>query len=1057
MQGLGRLWSFEETFWKQRSRVSWLREGDQNTGYFHAATLQRKSFNRISLLDRGDDTWAESDEDIQTEFLAFFTQLFQTSDALVWGDVFQYTTPCIGEDQNSALERPFSGDEIVLAAKQLGALKAPGPDDFPGFFYSNYWDIVTRSINNIATTFHSNEFSIESINTTYIALTPKTANPTLVGQFRPISLCNNSFKILSKCLANRLKSIIPGIITEEQSAFFHGRQIQDNLVIAHEVFHRLKAKDSLAEFGFKIDMNKAYDKVEWSFLHETLIRMGLSPGWIRMVMQCVTTVSFSVLINGKPSPIFTPTRGLRQGDPLSPYLFILVCDVLSRNIKGAVMENRLLSLHLSRTCPGISHLFFADDSLFFSIADTENALCLMDIITSYCTASRQSLNLEISSICFSKSTSDDTATTIAALFGIQVSQSPGTYVGISSTWGKTRTQALAYVQYRISNKIDGWKGNFLSQAGREVLIKAVATAVPTYPMHLFLFPKSICKGISFDIANFWWGNSDDKNKTHWLSWEKLCRNKDEGGMNFRDFYSFNLSLLVKQCWRILRNPEALWVRILKAKYFSSCHLFQAKAGTASSWIWSSLLKGRDTIEKHARWQVVSGKDINFWGSRWVPTTPNGVIAVIDSRNRNRFTTLMVNDVIDATTGEWNIDHLKSFLTEEDFQSISAMPVGNLDAADRLIWPHNDRGEYTAKSGYHLTKPTPDLIDHSYYSVSHNCDNYVWRKIWSLDVAPKIKVFLWKAVAGALPVFWNLFTRHISSFAGCFLCGEERETIEHCLLHCPANARKIWFCSRWGYCSTNDPNSTMDSWFMKMDAFPDSVSVDHSEFMSSIAYTLFEIWKARCSFVYQGSTLSPFGPCIAARISAQVFSDALNVADGVGIVPAPKSSCNCWKKPDLGFYKLNTDAGWDSITHKASLGIIIRDDKGSVIASKAFPRDSNSVAEAEAFSLVLGVKTAASLDLLNLQVECDNQSLILAITSTITNWKLSPFVDHLLALSSSFFNVSWKWISRQANRSADAAAMLCKRGSHSLEWTTNPPTPLFFVLRNDGLPCPHASI
>ena len=906
MQELGRMWSLEETYWKQRSRVSWLKEGDRNSGYFHAATLQRKCCNKITKIDRGNDSWAETESEVQSLFLDFFSQLFHASDNLEWGDVFHFTTPCIDTIQNDSLDRPFSVDEVMAAAKQMGALKSPGPDGFPGFFSSNYCNILARSINNIAHAFHSDEFSIESINTTYIALIPKMANPTLVGKFRPISLCNNSFKILSKCLANRLKAILPGIISEEQSAFVQGRQIQDNLVIAHEVYHRLKAKKTPAEFGLKIDMSKAYDRVEWSFLRETMTRMGFSVGWIRMVMKCVTTVSFSVLVNGKPSSFFKPSRGLRQGDPLSPYLFILVCDVLSRNIKGAILEERLETIQLSRNCPGISHLFFADDSLFFTKADSGNALCLMEIINSYCLASGQSLNLEKSSICFSKSTNLDTATTIAALFGKKISKSPGTYLGIPSTWGKTRTQALAYVRDRIKNKIDGWKGNFLSLARREVLIKAIATAVPTYPMHLFLFPKSICNAMSADIANFWWGNSDDKNKTHWLAWRKLCKNKDEGGMSFRDFHGFNLSLLAKQCWRILRNPTALWVRILKVKYFMDCHLFEAKKGASPSWIWSSLLKGRDTIEKHSRWQVISGKNINFWESRWVPTANDGIISPTDIRNRNRFTTLMVNDVIDNDSGEWKIEFLQNFLTTEDYNSISAIPIGNLNDSDKVVWPLTGNGEYTVKSGYRLNKPSSRPRDPDRCSVSHVCTDSVWKVIWGLMVAPKIKVFLWKAVAGALPVFWDLYSRHISSSAGCPLCGEERETVEHCLIHCPcpANARRIWFCSRWGYCSTNDPNSTMDRWITKMNAFPTSVDIDQSEFMSSLAYTLFEVWKARCSFIYQGTALYPIGPCIAASINSTPWREykvawiAPCVMGGLATYPSPGLSLLEEAKPWL---------------------------------------------------------------------------------------------------------------------------------------------------------------
>ena len=177
------------------------------------------------------------------------------------------------------------------------------------------------------------------------------------------------------------------ILCSYQSAFVNQRLIHDNLIVAHEAFHYLRAKKSPPSFGLKVDMNKANDRVEWDFLHETLVRMGFNQHWIHMVMGCVSFVSCTVLVNGTPGKSLRPTRGLRQGDPLSPYFFILVCELLSRNIKRAIAEDKLIGLRLSHSCPGISHLVFADDSLFFSTSNLRNAHALKSIISSYCVAS----------------------------------------------------------------------------------------------------------------------------------------------------------------------------------------------------------------------------------------------------------------------------------------------------------------------------------------------------------------------------------------------------------------------------------------------------------------------------------------------------------------------------------------------------------------------------------------------------------------------------------------------------------------------------------------------
>ena len=313
---------------------------------------------------------------------------------------------------------------------------------------------------------------------TNITLIPKVLNPDRIGQYRPISLCNNTYKILAKILANRLKLVLPSLISPQQNAFVPGRQIQDNLIIAHEAFNylRLKKLTKKVEIGIKIDMQKAYDRVEWDFLEAVLYKMGFHTVWISLVMNCVRSVSFSVGINGIHGEYFKPTRGLRQGDPLSPYLFLLVSEVLSININCALSSGMLSGIKLSRMCPGLSHLFFADDSLFFTKADVTNCIALRNILTVYCEASGQTINYEKSSLIFSKNTPDQIKVDCATTLSIPVDNTPGTYLGLPTHWGRSKKEALNYVRERVRDKIEGWKALLITQAGRATLVKSVATA-----------------------------------------------------------------------------------------------------------------------------------------------------------------------------------------------------------------------------------------------------------------------------------------------------------------------------------------------------------------------------------------------------------------------------------------------------------------------------------------------------------------------------------------------------------------------------------------------------
>ena len=173
-----------------------------------------------------------------------------------------------------------------------------------------------------------------SLNHTFITLIPKKKNPEFVTEYRPISLCNILYKIFSKVLANRLKRVLPHIISEHQSAFLKGRLITDNILVAFETLHYMKNHNS-GKSGFmalKLDMSKAYDRVEWSFLRDIMKQMGFSDKWIALVMECVTTISYSLLVNGEPQGNIKPSRGIRQGDPLSPYLFLLCFEGLHRLI-----------------------------------------------------------------------------------------------------------------------------------------------------------------------------------------------------------------------------------------------------------------------------------------------------------------------------------------------------------------------------------------------------------------------------------------------------------------------------------------------------------------------------------------------------------------------------------------------------------------------------------------------------------------------------------------------------------------------------------------------------
>ena len=199
---------------------------------------------------------------------------------------------------------------------------------------------------------------------THIVLIPKVKNPTKVSKYRPISLSNVIYKLASKVLTNRLKSLISVVITKNQSAFLSKRLITDNVLVAFEVMNTISQKKigKTWSIALKLDMSKAFDWVEWIFLEKIMTKMGFHPRWITMVMNCVTSVTYSIHINGVPRGRITPSRGLHQGDPLSPYLFLLCAEGLSTLIHRASDVGTLRGLQVCKRSPHVTHIFFENDS-----------------------------------------------------------------------------------------------------------------------------------------------------------------------------------------------------------------------------------------------------------------------------------------------------------------------------------------------------------------------------------------------------------------------------------------------------------------------------------------------------------------------------------------------------------------------------------------------------------------------------------------------------------------------------------------------------------------------
>ncbi|CAA7023627.1 unnamed protein product [Microthlaspi erraticum] len=613
----------EELYWKQKSRVTWLKEGDRNTKFFHTTIKLRKARNRITKLKRGDGSWAETEEDIERVATDYLQNLFTSSHPTDFDEALRYVTVKVNSDINQSLTKPPSNEEIRLAIEDINPEKAPGPDGMTILFKQQFWEITAKDVIAMVKEFFSSDFFDARLNQTNICLIPKSERPQEMSEFRPISLCNVSYKIISKFFCKRLKRFLLKLISETQSSFVAKRLITDNILIAQEAFHALRTNPSCKNkfMAIKTDMSKAYDRVEWNFLEALMLKMGFSEKWDSWIRSCISSVSYQMLLNGEAKGHISPSRKLRQGDPLSPFLFIILTEALVAQLRGAKEEGRVTGLKIARNSLAISHLLFAYDSLFFCKANVQQCAEILKIINTYGQASGQQLNTAKSSIFFGNKVPNDQRYDLKRTLGITKEGGMGMYLGLPEKIFGSKKQVFSFIQDRLSKRINSWLAKLLSKGGKEVLIKSVAQALPTYVMSCFLLPQEITKKLQSAISNFWWSTNQSSRGMHWIAWVKICMPLGKGGLGFRDLKNFNLALLAKQLWRLIQYPSSLLARILKGRYFLHTNPLVCQKVNTPSYVWTSLTAARDLLKAGLRKNIGSGANTAVWSDAWIPVTP----------------------------------------------------------------------------------------------------------------------------------------------------------------------------------------------------------------------------------------------------------------------------------------------------------------------------------------------------------------------------------------------------------------------------------------------------
>ncbi|PKI67924.1 hypothetical protein CRG98_011520 [Punica granatum] len=343
--------------------------------------------------------------------------------------------------------------EILTALNSIRSFKAPGPDGIPSLFYKHYGETVKPLLLAATKSFFTSGFILKEWNNTFICLIPKRQGASNFKDFRPISLCNVCYKVISKIIADRLKPLLDRIISPNQTAFIEGRWINENDLLAQEILHTMrKTRARRGWIGLKIDFTKAFNKLEWSFVIKTMEKLGFHSTFVSWIYQCISTSTFSILLNGSPH----------------------------------------------------------DDLLILSKASEANIRNVKSILDKFCSWLGQEVNCPKSGLFFSKNTSADIKRNSKAILGIRKLKENAKYLGNPLFVKRKRKESFQFLVDKIKSKLASWKAKIISWAGRATLINSVINNTTIYTMSLFRLPKSTLNTIDKSNKKILVGNYKGK-------------------------------------------------------------------------------------------------------------------------------------------------------------------------------------------------------------------------------------------------------------------------------------------------------------------------------------------------------------------------------------------------------------------------------------------------------------------------------------------------------------------------------------------------------------------
>ncbi|XP_019460146.1 PREDICTED: uncharacterized protein LOC109359906 [Lupinus angustifolius] len=895
--------TIEEEFWKQKSRLNWFTSGDRNTSFFHRVTKIRNSSKSLTMLRSGG---------------SLLTDQSAIETLHCHNDMVSTVVPALINDaDNSRISATPSHNEIKAVVFDMNGDGAPRPDGFGGSFYQAFWSIVGPDVCRATLQFFTQDYILPNLNSNNVVLIPKVIGADKMDDFRPIAMANFQFKIISKVLADRLASIAPKIISNQQRGFIKDRQINDCICLASEAINLLDHKIFGGNLAIKIDIKKAFDTLDWDFLLLTLKQFGFNHkfrNWIKIILD---SARLSINVNGKMVGFFKCTRGVRQGDPLSPLLFCIAEDVLSRGLSKLLVDGQISTIEGPKGIKTPSHVLYADDIFIFCKGKKRELLKIKQLLNNYSNVSGQCVNAAKSKF-YSTNSSQRKIASIAQVLGFSSGSLPLNYLGVPIFLGKPRRIHLQRIADKITNKLATWKGMLLSIMGRIELVRSVIQSMLLYSFKIYAWPTSLLKHIDNCIRNFVWSGNIEDRKLVTVAWKNVCLPFKDGGLGLRSLKKINHAALLKLAWEMISSNHE-WAIFFRDRFGSnptpSNRYFKSS-------IWSAIKANWHTLHLNSVWIIGNGQKTNFWLDNWLGEP------LVDTLN----IPLHLHNHLKATVADfisneaWIIPHtLTSKYPNLTSQICNIIPNSE---TDKLAWKSSNDGLLSAKDAYLHLNPG---------SVQHNWGPILWS-----DAIPPSKSFIaWRLLNNKMPTDDNLKRRGCVMASICSLCNKEEETATHLFFNCPFSVHV------WNWLSTTldtalDTSSLPNLLKLTQRKWSDQVKL---AITASIIHAISSIWFCRNQARFNNTIISlskalsriKLGISLSGNNSKACASNSISdfallrlLQVRINYSKAPKIIEVIWLPPAQATVKINTDGAARGSPGPSAGGGIFRNHEGQTL-------------------------------------------------------------------------------------------------------------------------------